>query len=198
MNVPDYIAPIVGYRTWHWGSLMSPLKSLNNNEPWLPGRPLAAKCKLYRAGWRPNHQKALDICSCGVCALKSPDRLRVFPVYGEVYLWGKVVEHECGWRAEYAYPKLLILSPPAFPGWGPTLISKEENESRVRPLPEYGVAILLEFSTGDTVPLWCPGSGYDREAQAWMRGYIESVRWRMKVRKVFRIVSRIGRELLSP
>src|SRR5205807_86852 len=27
----------------------------------------------------------------------------------EVCLWGTVVEHEIGWRAEYAYPKSLVL-----------------------------------------------------------------------------------------
>ena len=38
-----------------------------------------------------------------------------FGIYGEVYLWGTVVEHELGWRAQFAYPKNLFLSPDALP-----------------------------------------------------------------------------------
>jgi len=30
-------------------------------------------------------------------------------IYGEVYLWGRVVEHPAGWRAQFAYPKTLKL-----------------------------------------------------------------------------------------
>lgn len=31
------------------------------------------------------------------------------PCYGQVYLWGRLVEHTDGWRAQYAYPKMLRL-----------------------------------------------------------------------------------------
>jgi hypothetical protein len=30
------------------------------------------------------------------------------PVIGQVYLWGQIVEHTRGYRAEFAYPKALI------------------------------------------------------------------------------------------
>jgi signal transduction histidine kinase len=30
-------------------------------------------------------------------------------IRGEVYLWGKVIEHQSGWRAQFAYPKTLVL-----------------------------------------------------------------------------------------
>lgn len=29
-------------------------------------------------------------------------------ILGEVYLWGKIIEHRHGYRAQYAYPKKLI------------------------------------------------------------------------------------------
>jgi hypothetical protein len=32
-------------------------------------------------------------------------------VLGEVELWGEVVEGELGWRAAYAYPRRIELSP---------------------------------------------------------------------------------------
>jgi hypothetical protein len=38
-----------------------------------------------------------------------------FGVHGEVYLWGKVVEHERGWRAQFAYPKTLFLAADTIP-----------------------------------------------------------------------------------
>ena len=36
-------------------------------------------------------------------------------VHGKVYLWGTVVEHERGWRAQFAYPKVLFLAADAIP-----------------------------------------------------------------------------------
>jgi hypothetical protein len=32
-----------------------------------------------------------------------------YGICGEVYLWGRLVEHELGWRAQFAYPKTLFL-----------------------------------------------------------------------------------------
>ena len=32
-----------------------------------------------------------------------------YGIHGEVYLWGTVVEHELGYRAQFAYPKNFVL-----------------------------------------------------------------------------------------
>lgn len=32
-------------------------------------------------------------------------------VVGQVHLWGRVIEHEHGWRAQYAYPYELFVKP---------------------------------------------------------------------------------------
>lgn len=54
-------------------------------------------------------------CSCGIYAAASLSELRTIvgaasvDVVGEVYLWGKVIKGERGYRAEYAYPKSLFL-----------------------------------------------------------------------------------------
>jgi hypothetical protein len=45
--IPDYISPIIGYRAWWCDS--DGLKSLNR-EPWVPGKPLAARCKAAERG----------------------------------------------------------------------------------------------------------------------------------------------------
>lgn len=69
-------------------------------------------------------------CSCGIYAWRSREaaehharsrftgRLMIYPsdtqfapaphtVFGQVSLWGRVLEHEDGWRGQYAYPYSL-------------------------------------------------------------------------------------------
>jgi hypothetical protein len=62
------------------------------------------------------HEAPQATCTCGIYADKSFDHLRDQGylrrgIGGEVYLWGKVIEHQSGWRAQFAYPKTLVLSP---------------------------------------------------------------------------------------
>jgi hypothetical protein len=54
-------------------------------------------------------------CSCGIYAMKSEERLITWwwlyeaaVCYGIVRLWGRLIEHEDGYRAEYAYPGELV------------------------------------------------------------------------------------------
>jgi len=93
MIIPDYIMPLVGYRVWRWNDATG-LKSLNG-EPWLPGRPLAAGCRVAA------HELPHSDCTCGVYAARNLEHLRQFGyeqrgIHGEVYLWGTVVEHKLG------------------------------------------------------------------------------------------------------
>lgn len=60
-----------------------------------------------------NHHCPMPNCSCGIYAAKA-DTSQHFqdyrygaPVWGEVYLWGKIQEYSGGYRAEFAYPKSL-------------------------------------------------------------------------------------------
>lgn len=59
----------------------------------------------------PMHGQAPDMnCSCGVYCLDSLNaikRLYGTDVMGEIYIWGKVIEGERGYRAQFAYPKVL-------------------------------------------------------------------------------------------
>lgn len=62
----------------------------------------------------PLHTEApAESCSCGIYALKSRAAAVAYgqhtSVLGEVYLWGKVIEGEDGYRAQYAYPKSLTI-----------------------------------------------------------------------------------------
>jgi CheY-like chemotaxis protein len=116
MNIPDYVAPIVAYRAWRWtGSMLASL----NGEIWIPRQPLEATCKLASATGGAtttyHHDAPQSDCRCGIYAARSLDQLRWIGytrlgIYGEVYLWGVVVEHRLGWRAQFAYPKSFVLS----------------------------------------------------------------------------------------
>ena len=112
METPDHIAPIVAHRTWRydaWG-----LQSLGDLKIWTPGTAIQARCKLF------DHEAPSENCTCGIYAAKTYRQLVAmgcagggpldFGVHGEVYLWGRVWEHELGYRAQFAYPKNFLIS----------------------------------------------------------------------------------------
>jgi len=164
VNIPDYISSIVAYRVWQWDAVG--LKSLNN-KVWIPDHCLAAACGRYRV-WEAANSEAAPLdghepphhdCSCGVYAAKNFAHLRKigytdYGVHGEVYLWGRVVEHHFGYRAQYAYPKSLVLPPDTVPFRMSTV------ESRLRTLTAYGADIFIPGKTGN-IPLWSKESGYN-------------------------------------
>ena len=84
------------------------LSSLTRAESWMPRAPHAASCSKGR---RPMPQRR---CRCGIYATTTPEALgglRSLPggVVGEVSLWGRVIEHGRGYRAEIGYPGRLGL-----------------------------------------------------------------------------------------
>lgn len=163
MNAPDYISPIVGYRVWQWDA--AGLNSLNG-EPWAPGKPLAAGCRYASSGlagcaeaMHDAHDAPQANCTCGVYAAKNLAHLRTFGytqygIHGEVKLWGKVIEHDLGWHAQFGYPKKLVLPLLTVP------FSMGTVESRLKTLAAYGCDVFLSGKERD-VPLWAKRSGYD-------------------------------------
>ena len=152
MTIPDHISPIVAYRVWQWDAIG--LKSLNN-EPWFPGRALEANAS--RCG--EEHASPRDGCTCGVYAAKNFQHLvdigyAGYGVHGEAYLWGTVVEHRLGWRAQFAYPKSLVLPPETIP------FKMTAADSRLGTLMAYGVDIAI--ASAAPIPLWSKRSGYDQ------------------------------------
>jgi hypothetical protein len=115
---PDYIHTLTGWRGWgvRHGML---LHSVGSNFPWTPRKAVPAVCF---AGDRA-HSSPHVACSCGYWAFKSSELMTkalhdyvakgqgVF-VVGTVELWGKVIECENGFRAEFSYPKELWLLKP--------------------------------------------------------------------------------------
>lgn len=94
---------LIGWRTWNVTAFGSTLKSFNGVE-WKPFTKLTAECK-----------GCSDDCTCGIYAWKldavsgkPPDFNALKSVCGEVWLWGRVLECEHGYRAEFAYPKAFV------------------------------------------------------------------------------------------
>jgi hypothetical protein len=154
VKIPDLISPIVGHRVWRWDA--AGLRSLNGKR-WSPRRPLAAICGAGN-GHDAHEQPHLD-CSCGVYAAKSREHLRQLGyegrgIRGEVHLWGTVVEHELGWRAQFAYPKTMFLPPHLIPS------DTKEMEARLGALAAYDIDIFM-LGGGRKIPLCWKGSGFD-------------------------------------
>jgi hypothetical protein len=76
----------------------------------------------------------------------------IYAIRGEVYLWGSVVEHELGCRAQFAYPKSLVLPPDLIPSGAKAL------ESRLEALAAYDADILI-VGGGQKITLSRRGSG---------------------------------------
>jgi hypothetical protein len=153
-TIPDYVSPIVGFRVWNWHA--NELWSLNG-EAWPPGHALAARCP------KTDHESPSDSCSCGIYAAKNCQHLQDISsitavdscVHGEVYLWGKVMEHDLGYRAQFAYPKSLVL---------PSNIDPRSETARLESLTVYRADIYIP----PNVLLWTKNSGYTRAGFDWL------------------------------
>ena len=126
--------PIVGWRQWNF---MYPhfLANLGNDTIYVPREKIEAHCEQYstigalvRRKDHSEQQSPHLTCTCGIYAYKEKPRLlgeirNIYSgprlVYGEINLWGKVIEHEDGYRAQFGYPKRLWCTPAIEPlaGW---------------------------------------------------------------------------------
>jgi hypothetical protein len=116
------VEPITGWRVWDLsdsapgGPLLHPVGS--GVDIWPPGRPVEARCgasPLLTWSRRP-HDAPDPACRCGIHGARSLEEIeRPRPAYppptvvGSVSLWGRVIEHERGWRAAFGYPSRLRL-----------------------------------------------------------------------------------------
>jgi hypothetical protein len=117
---------ILGWRSWR----LLPFETLDGAQTfrlcacgtqgipklWQPRRAVEAVCSDFRAG----HEAPWPDHECGLYAYRERERalehLQAFLGFeesragvagwalGYVSLWGRVIEHEDGWRAQYAYP----------------------------------------------------------------------------------------------
>jgi len=123
LEVERISEPVVAWRTWQLtgrrdGANLRLRPVAGHARPWLPQRATEAMCRLGRMHAAPN----VD-CTCGLHATREPDPLRRTKspaVLGRVALWGRVVEHELGFRGQFGYPQRLGLGCfLCFWRWGP-------------------------------------------------------------------------------
>jgi hypothetical protein len=70
-------------------------------------------CKASVSKWEETTMTETKLFKCGIHAIKNLYQYKPYYgkllIRGQVYLWGLIVEHELGYRAEFAYPKCLYL-----------------------------------------------------------------------------------------
>lgn len=122
--VATYLEPLVGWRCWR----VLPMQTLAAGKRyrlcasgtygmpkvWDPRVPVVAKCSSFESRHEAPHRDH----ECGLYAYASREeaeakfaglavtngRQGVSWAFGRVSLWGRVIECELGWRAQYAYP----------------------------------------------------------------------------------------------
>lgn len=173
MKVPDLISPITAYRAWTLTD--KGIQSIAiQGVVWERNQPTEALC--FRTVVPLEHDDGSGSpkmnCQCGIYAAKNYKHLHEIgyidlpqsSVYGEVQLWGKVLEHELGWRAQYAYPKNFILARNRIPR---ALTSAEQI---LAALAGYNVPIFTE-DDGEVnrILVWDKHSGgYQKEFSDWI------------------------------
>ena len=126
-GIPDFVEPLLGWRAWR---IWTPLSGSNScpafssvilETPWTPRRRFSAEHSFDLGA---DCRGLLDLCcSCGIYAFRDPleafaysmkvrDRLLGISVevaLGSVSLWGRVIECELGYKAQFAYPRHIYL-----------------------------------------------------------------------------------------
>lgn len=109
--------PEIGWRWWRWDLLAEELRPwffFEDGRAWAPRKASIAKCCAAQV--LRNHDHPDRSCTCGFWAFRDESDMHEYgdgkdvillgfvPVYGQVSLWGSLIEHEYGWRASKAYP----------------------------------------------------------------------------------------------
>ncbi len=110
---------VTGWRLWRLrrGPEGLELHSLFKGGAWPARAPLRARCERSPLMGRDPHPAPEAGCACGIYAASSFARLLAanvgsgssIGVVGTVSMWGRVVEHAGGYRAELGYPSRLRL-----------------------------------------------------------------------------------------
>ena len=105
--VPDSIEPVVGRRCWGLAEMADGgfLLCSAGGTIWPSGQPLEAKCAKA-------HTAPTSGCTCGIYALAESEPWpyysfegATYPVWGEVLLWGVVVEGSKGLQGAVRVPE---------------------------------------------------------------------------------------------
>lgn len=105
------VSALIGYRAWNVPLFVDELRSVAVMAKWKPYEKLAAACAEAQCDGVG--------CNCGIYAFKTLDLVqRQYKsldhakryVWGQVWLWGRVLECKDGYRAQFAYPKSFVNS----------------------------------------------------------------------------------------
>lgn len=150
-GAPDCLVPVIGWRAWDLVETDSGgwrLDSVIHRCIWPARTELVAACLTTRGHIAKTHFSPVERCQCGIYAAASLERLANYvgqglgpsprlQAVGLVSLWGRVLQHEQGWRASHGYPYRL---------WLPQRNSRDETipqwERMALDLADYGVPIL--------------------------------------------------------
>jgi hypothetical protein len=150
-RAPDSLEPVVGWRAWdlvHVDHDCWRLDSVIHRCVWPVRHELVAACLTTRGHVAKTHFSPIDRCQCGIYATASLDRLANYvgqglgpsprlQAIGLVSLWGRLLQHEQGWRGSHGYPRRL---------WLPQRNSRDEPiggwETIALDLADYGAPIL--------------------------------------------------------
>ena len=113
MIVPDSIEPVTGWKGLrvHGDSIVSPNGTrIDDSFGWPEQTRYIAHCCIAHEDEGGVPEKG---CTCGIYVAERYQTALGYTGAGgalvEVYGWGKVQEHEIGWRVQYAYPKRIVL-----------------------------------------------------------------------------------------
>jgi hypothetical protein len=131
-NGEIHVGVVLGWRAWKVGTIGGHqlLMSVGMKDAWLPRVPMVALDHTYGGAascwYREPHKVPSfenDRDQCGIWALRDLHHAVLVtlryegidyngPVYafGIAALWGRIVEHEKGWRAQLAYPQAVVLT----------------------------------------------------------------------------------------
>jgi hypothetical protein len=148
---PEHEAePVLGWRAWRLVRSAGELRIVPTTPraAWEPRVPIHATCSgshtreymIHNPELAKDHRSPEPGCTCGVHAAKDPGRLartgRASAVVGRVAMWGRVIEHTKGYRAEFAYPARLrlVCSWCLWYGWLPAIPDRVfERRDQLRP-----------------------------------------------------------------
>jgi hypothetical protein len=101
--------PLVGFRSWrvdHRGVLL-PAHGHDRRSPWAHDF-ASARCDRVPSAWPQCEDAPGRDCLCGLYAYNAVTPYGGGRVHGCVVAWGRIVEHDDGFRAQYARPVALL------------------------------------------------------------------------------------------
>lgn len=118
----DDHTPVLAWRAWSVTEKPGAITTLasGHDSEWDMDGPLVARCgggspAADATEDKPDHSAPNWDCSCGIYCTTTLGTLRSAgfsepDVYGVLAGWGKVIEHETGWRVARAYPLAIIVN----------------------------------------------------------------------------------------